>query len=143
MPIYGDKLTSTQYKLVKEISVNDFRSLKSTYKKAINSFPYKDKYNFIKTIKYSDATKSVSYYKIKAKVDNVFDQNYRANLQAKAPYIADFYNDPRMAIDDYTYGMMMESLIKYCNQILPKSSKYLFDIGGSWTNGKIIILQKK
>ena len=82
-------------------------------------------------------------YKYKAKVDVLFDQNYRKNLKSKFPYMAEFNNDPSAAIDDYTYGLMMESLIEYANLILPKTSKYLFDICGSWVSGKIIILEKK
>lgn len=143
MPIYGDKLTSTQYKVVRTMSVNEFRSLRKIFNNALNSFPYKDNLRFVKTIKLSDANKSVSMYKHKAKIDVIFDQNYRSNLKGKFPYLADFNNDPKQYIDDFTYGMMMESLIKHCNENLPKSSKYLFDICGSWLNGKVIILEKK
>ena len=32
MPIYGDKLTSTQYKVVKNISAQEFRKLLKTFK---------------------------------------------------------------------------------------------------------------
>lgn len=143
MPIYGDKLTSTQYKLVKKISVNDFKSLLKTFKKSKSTFPYKNNYYFLKTIELDEAGKSVRYYSDKALIDVIFDQNYRENLKKKFPYISKFYNDPKYAIDDCNYMIMMESLIKESNRNLPKSSKYMFDICGNWTNGKVIIMEKK
>ena len=143
MPIYGDKLTSTQFKIVKQISVSEFRSLLKTFKKAKSSFPYKDKYYFLKTIELDEAGKSVKMYSKKALVDVIFDGNYRKNLKGKFPFIAKFYNDPKYAIDDFNYSSMLESLIKEANRNLPKTSKYMFDICGSWTNGKVIILEKK
>jgi hypothetical protein len=38
---------------------------------------------------------------------------------------------------------MMESLINEANKLLPRNSKYMYDICGSWTNGKVILLEKK
>ena len=143
MPIYGDKLTSTQYKVVQTISALEFRSLIKNFKRSKNTFPYRDSYYFLKTIELDEAGKSVRWYSKKAKVDVIFDQNYRNNLKKKFPFISKFYNDPRYCIDDYNYYVMMESLIKEANRNLPKSSKYMYDICGSWTNGKVIILEKK
>ena len=143
MPIYGDKLTSTQYKIVKKIPVLEFKSLLKTFKKSKSSFPYKDKYYFLKTIELDEAGKSVKFYKDKAAIDILFDVGYRENLKGKFPYIAKFYNDPKFIIDDYDYCVMMESLIKEANKNLPRNSKYMYDICGSWTNGRVIILEKK
>ena len=143
MPIYGDKLIRSQYEVVKTISVTEFRSLRSIWRSALNTFPYKDKISFLKTIQRSEADKAVSWYKYKAKIDILFDQNYRNNLKGKFPYMAQYYNDPKQCIDDYNYIVMMESLIKQANKLLPKTSKYLFDIYGSWTNGKVILMKKK
>ena len=50
MPIYGDKLTSTQYKVVKTIDVMTFKGLIKNFKKAKTTFPYKDKFLFLKSI---------------------------------------------------------------------------------------------
>ena len=143
MPIYGDKLTSTQYKVVKTIDVMTFKSLIKNFKKAKTTFPYKDKFLFLKSIELDEAGKSVRWYKDKAFIDVIFDQNYRENLKGKFPFISKFYNDPKYNINDYNYCIMMESLIQEANKNLPRNSKYMFDICGSWTNGKVIILEKK
>lgn len=143
MPIYGDKLTSTQYKVVKKISVKEFRKLLDIFKKAKGSFPYKNKYYFLKSIELDEAGKSVKDYNEKVLIDIIFDINYRKNLKGKFPFIAKFYNDPKFTIDDYNYSIMMESLIKESNKLLPINSKYMYDICGSWTNGKVILLEKK
>ena len=143
MPIYGDKLTSAQFKLVKKISINDFKKLLKVFKEAKSTFPYKNKFYFLKTIELDEAGKSVQYYDEKVIIDIIFDTNYRKNLKGKFPFIAKFYNDPKYAIDDFNYSSMLESLIKEANRNLPKTSKYMFDICGSWTNGKVIILEKK
>ena len=42
MPIYSDKLMSSQYKVVKKISVMEFRNILNEFKKAKIVFPYKD-----------------------------------------------------------------------------------------------------
>ena len=143
MPIYGDKLTSTQYKVVKTIDALTFRKLLKNFKKAKTTFPYKDKFIFLKSIELDEAGKSVKYYNDKAFIDVIFDQNYRKNLKGKFPFISKFYNDPRLNINDYNYCVMMESLIKEANKLLPRNSKYMYDICGSWTNGKVILLEKK
>lgn len=143
MPIYGDKLTSTQYKVVKTIDVMTFKSLIKNFKKAKTTFPYKDKFLFLKSIELDEAGKSVRWYKDKAFIDVMFDQNYRENLKGKFPFISKFYNDPRLNINDYNYCVMMESLINEANKLLPRTSKYMYDICGSWTNGKVILLEKK
>ena len=120
MPIYGDKLTSTQYKVVRKISVKDFRDLLDTFKDAKGSFPYKNKYYFLRSIELDEAGKSVKDYDEKVIIDIIFDLNYRKNLKGKFPFIAKFYNDPRLNIDEYNYSVMMESLIHEANKILPK-----------------------
>ena len=143
MPIYGDKLTSTQYKVVKNISVQEFKKLLNTFKRAKSTFPYKDKFYFLKSIELDEAGKSVRWYNDKALIDVIFDTNYRENLKGKFPFISKFYNDPKLNINDYNYCVMMESLINEANKNLPRNSKYRYDICGSWTNGKVIILEKK
>ena len=143
MPIYGDKLTSTQYKVVKNISAQEFRKLLKTFKQSKATFPYKDKYYFLRTIELDEAGKSVKFYNDKALIDVIFDTGYRENLKGQFPFISKFYNDPKYNINDYNYCVMMESLIHEANKNLPRNSKYMFDICGSWTNGKVIILEKK
>lgn len=143
MPIYGDKLTSTQYKLVKKISISEFRKLLKTFKEAKNTFPYKNKYNFLKTIELDEAGKSLEFYDEKVFIDIVFDIGYKKSLKGKFPFIAKFYNDPKYTIDDFNYSEMLISLIKEANRQLSKNSKYMYDICGSWINGKVILFEKK
>ena len=142
MPIYNNKLISQQYKIVTKISITDFEKLLNTFKKAKESFPYKNKYYFLKTIELDEAGKSLEFYNIKVTIDSLAGTNY-SNIQDKFPFISKFYNDPRFKIDNYNYGLMMESLINQANSLLSKSSKYKYDIIGSWTNGKVILLEKK
>ena len=73
MPIYGDKLTSTQYKVVKTIDALTFRKLLKNFKKAKTTFPYKDKFIFLKSIELDEAGKSVKYYNDKAFIDVIFE----------------------------------------------------------------------
>lgn len=142
MPIYTNKLTSRQYKVVTKIDIKSFEKLLKTFIKAKDSFPYKDKYLFLRTIKLDEAGKSLQFYDIKVVIDDLVDTDF-SKIENKFPYISKFYNDPKLHINDYNYGLMMESLINHANSLLPTNSKYKYDIAGSWTNGKVIILQKK
>lgn len=142
MPIYSDKLNSQKFKVVTKIEIREFEKLLNTFKKAKESFPYKNKYYFLKSIELDEAGKSLEFYGIKSTIDYFLGTDL-SKVEDKFPYISKFYNDPKLNINDYNYIMMMESLINYSNSILPKNSKYKFDIVGSWTNGKVIILEKK
>jgi len=146
MPIYSDKLMSSQYKVVKKISVMEFRNILNEFKKAKTVFPYKDKVFFLKTIELDDAGKSIKDYEIKSYIDSLFDTKYREGLKGKFPFIAKFENHPKYHINDYNYSVMLKSLINHTNDLLdrkPNLRKYRLDICGSWTNGKVIILIKK
>jgi hypothetical protein len=142
MPIYTNKLTSQQYKVVTKIDIKTFKKLLDNFIKAKNTFPYKDKYYFLKSIELDEAGKSLKLYDVKVIIDDLVDTNL-SKIDDKFPFISKFYNDPKLNITDYNYGMMMESLINHANSLLPSSSKYKYDIVGSWTNGKVIIMQKK
>jgi len=142
MPIYTNKLTSQQYKIVTKIDIKTFKKLLDNFIKAKNTFPYKDKYYFLKSIELDEAGKSLEFYNIKVIIDDLANTNL-SKIDDKFPFISKFYNDPKLHITDYNYGMMMESLINHANSLLPSSSKYKYDIVGSWTNGKVIIMQKK
>jgi len=142
MPIYSDKLNSQKFKVVTKIEIREFEKLLNTFKKAKESFPYKNKYYFLKSIELDEAGKSLEFYGIKSTIDYFLGTDL-SKVEDKFPYISKFYNDPKFNINDYNYIMMMESLINYSNSTLPKNSKYKFDIVGSWTNGKVIILEKK
>lgn len=143
MPIYGDKLTSTQYKIVKKISTKDFKKLLDNFKNSKSSFPYKSKYYFLRTIELDEAGKSMQFYDDKMIRDVLFNTGYKESLKNMFPFIAKFYNDPKFSIDDHNYSIMVEALIKEANKNLPRNSKYMYDICGSWTNGRVIILEKK
>ena len=142
MPIYTNKLTSQQFKVVTKIDIKDFEKLLNTFKKAKETFPYKNKYYFLKSIELDEAGKSLEFYTLKATIDYLAGTDL-SKIEDKFPYISKFYNDPRLNINEYNYIMMMESLINEANSLLKKNSKYKFDIVGSWTNGKVILLEKK
>ena len=142
MPIYSNKLTSQQYKVVTKIEVGEFKKLLKNFIKAKETFVYKNKYDFIKTIELDEAGKSLEYYNIKSTID-YFVGTDLSKTDDKFPFISKFYNDPKICISDYNYGMMMEALIRKANELLSSSSKYKYDIIGSWTNGKVILLIKK
>ena len=140
MPIYNNSLLSTQYKITTKISVSEFKKLLKIFDKAKSEFPYNKKYYFLKTIDQSNAAKSLNNYEDKV----IFKgQKYLNDLKSIFPFIAEYYNDPKFAIPDSIYILMMESLIFHANKLLTTSSKYKFDIGGSWTNGKVILMEKK
>lgn len=143
MPIYGDKLTNTQYKVVTKIEIKEFAQLLKYFETGKNKFPYKNNKDFLKTVKFDKAGDSLKYYKEKVLVDIIFDTNYRKDIKGFFPFIAKFENEPKYGIDDFTYGIMMESLIQNANNNIPSTMNYKFDICGSWTNGKVIILKKK
>lgn len=140
MSIYSNDLLASQYKVATKISILDFEKMTKIFNTAKNDFPYKNKYYFLKTIDQSDAAKSIKDINIKVLTKGV---EYINELKTKAPYIALFYNDPKYSIPDALYINMMESLIFHSNKLLDGKSKYKFDIVGSWTNGKIILLEKK
>lgn len=141
MPIYDKKLQSVQYKVVTKIGIREFKRMLDIFKKAKNTFPYKDKYSFLKSIELDEAGKSLEFYDAKVLIAqisgvNLIDTN-------NFPYISKFYNDPKLNITDYNYGLMMESLIDEANKLTPNKCKYIYDIVGSWTNGKVILMEKK
>ena len=143
MPIYTNKLTSTQYKLVKKIDIKTFSALLNIFNKAKTTFPYKNKYYFLRSIQLDEAGKSLQFFDVKIVIDDLAGTKL-SSLDDKFPYIAKFYNDPKLKITDYNYGLMMESLINEANNLLPtKLSNYKFDIAGSWIDGKVIIMKKK
>lgn len=142
MPIYTNKLTSKQYKVVTKINIKTFEKLLKTFNKAKNTFPYKDKYYFVKSIELDEAGKSLQFYDVKVIIDDLANTDL-SKIDNKFPYISKYYNDPKLHITDYNYGLMMESLINHANSLLPSDSKYKYDIAGSWINGKVIILEKK
>lgn len=144
MPIYTDKLQSQQFKVVTKIGVKDFEKLLNIFKKAKETFPYKNKYYFLSSIELDEAGKSLEFYELKFTIDYLAGTNY-ADIKDKFPFISKFYNDPKLNINDYNYILMMESLIAKSNELLRRSKykNYKFDIVGSWTNGKVIILEEK
>ena len=142
MPIYSNKLLSQQYKVVTEISINEFEKLLKNFLKAKETFIYKNKYIFIKTIELDEAGKSLQYRGVKSTIDYFLGTDL-SKIEDKFPYISKFYNDPKCGINDYNYGLMMEALVRKANELLPSNSKYKYDIVGSWTNGKVILLIKK
>lgn len=146
MPIYGNDLMSVQYKVVKKISVKEFKKLLKIFKEAKNCFPYKSNAIFLSTIELDEAGKSLNFYDQKVALGMLMGTKYTDQLKHIFPFISKFYNDPKKSIDDFAYSTMMESLIKTANKKIPltgKYSKYMFDICGSWTNGKVILLEKK
>lgn len=142
MPIYTNKLQSQQFKVVTKIEIKEFEKLLKVFIKAKETFPYKNKYYFLKSIELDEAGKSLEFYNIKATID-YFVGTDLSKIDDKFPFISKFYNDPKLNINDYNYTLMMESLINKANELLPRNSKYKFDIIGSWTNGKVIIFEKK
>ena len=92
------------------------------------------------------------------KLDSVFINSIQVNTNPQKCFIADF-DISKTNINIYTYQKNMEKVIMACNKILidEKSlklkiankkikydfSNYKFDIMGSWTTGKVIIMQKK
>lgn len=143
MPIYSKKLTSVQYKVVTKIDVKEFKKLLDIFKKAKTTFPYNNKIPFLKSIELDEAGKSLEFYDAKELLRYVTGIDLM-DVDGKFPFISKFYNDPRLNITDYNYTLMMESLINEANNLLSnKYSKYLYDIAGSWTNGKVILLEKK
>lgn len=143
MPIYSKKLMCVQYKVVTKIELKEFKKLLDIFKKAKNTFPYNDKIFFLKSIELDEAGKSIEFYDAKVAMSQLTGVNYFKDIGNKFPYISKFYNDPKLNINDYNYTVMMESLINQANKLLPYRSKYLYDIVGSWTNGKVIIMEKK
>ena len=139
MPIYGDKLLRNQTKLTIKIDVKTFNKLVSIFKKAINTFSYRDNIEFLKTIELDEVARSVRYV---GKINQIYDKEYiDKNTKNKIPFIAKYKNKD---IDDYHYIMYLESLIKKANTLIPvELNKYILDITGSWTDGKIIVLEKK
>ena len=142
MPIYTNKLNSQKFKVVTKIDIQEFEKLLINFKKAKDTFPYKNKYYFLKSIELDEAGKSLEFYNIKVTIDYLAGTDL-SKVEDKFPFISKFYNDPKLNINDYNYIMMMESLIKQANSLLPRNSKYIYDIIGSWTNGKVILLVKK
>jgi hypothetical protein len=142
MPIYDKKFMSAQYKVVTKIEVKEFKKLLDIFKKAKNTFPYRNKLVFLKSIKLDEAGKSLEYYDTKVAIAYLTGVNL-INAGDKFPFISKFYNDPSLCINDYNYAVMMQSLIQEANKLLPYKSKYLYDIAGSWTNGRVIIMEKK
>jgi hypothetical protein len=142
MPIYTNKLNSQKFKVVIKIDIQEFEKLLINFKKAKETFPYKNKYYFLKSIELDEAGKSLEFYNIKVTIDYLAGTDL-SKVEDKFPFISKFYNDPKLNINDYNYTLMMESLIKQANSLLPRNSKYIYDIIGSWTNGKVILLEKK
>ena len=143
MPIYDKKLMSVQYKIVTQIGIKDFKKMLDIFKKAKNTFPYANNKNFLKSIELDEAGKSLENFDAKIKIGKIAGVNYFEDIGEKFPFISKFYNNPKLSIDDYNYAVMMESLINHSNKLIPSNYKYFFDIGGSWTNGKVILLEKK
>ena len=142
MPIYGNKLTQSQYKIVTKISFTDYKYLVETFKKSMNTFAYKYEKEFLSSIDIDEAYGKIRY--VGTKYQNIYDNNLAETMKGKFPYIAKYVNGAKYRIDDYTYGLMMESLIKEaCRYLDIKKSKYLIDITGSWTDGNVIIMEKK
>ena len=106
--------------------------LENIYKKTLDNSKSKEKHDL-----------DLKFYKEKVLVDIIFDTNYKKDIKGFFPFIAKFENEPKYGIDDFTYGVMMESLIQNANNNIPSTMNYKFDICGSWTNGKVIILKKK
>ena len=141
MPIYDKKLQSVQFKVVTKIGVKEFKKMLDIFKKAKNTFPYKDKYIFLKSIELDEAGKSLEFYDAKVFITQISGVNL-INTD-NFPFISKFYNDPKLNINDYNYGLMMESLIAEANKLTPNRCKYIYDIVGSWTNGKVVLMEKK
>ena len=119
MPIYGYQLMENPWELEKNISEIDLLKYIKIIKTAESEFPYKRDNSFLSSIHY--------------------------NLFNNGPYVAE-YDFSKSGISDGSYIQQMFALINQANALLNKQYKYQkikFDIMGSWTIGRIIVMRQK
>lgn len=121
MPIYGFGTIGAPWVLEKNITDQTLYKLVNVVKTAKKSCTYHNNESFIRSIKDNFPRKENAFY------ISTFDSS-------------------KTNIPTANYQVMLEDLIKKCNEILIKNkifSKYKFDIMGNWTTGTIIIMVKK
>lgn len=117
MPIYGYGVTKAPWIFCKTLTVK-------------------------KLIKFINIFKSVE---TEFKLDPVFLKSITYNSELKGPFIAS-YDLSKTNINAYIYQTNIEKLVSNANKILSKNrsyDNYKFDIMGTWTIGKIIVMEKK
>lgn len=117
MPIYTDKLNP--WKVAQKLTYKDLIKFQGILEKAKKEFFYKDDYTFCKSI--------------------------QTNYKLDAVYVAS-YDYSKTGITLESYIIRLQYLINEANRQLSRITKYnnyKFDIIGSWTIGKIIMMEKK
>lgn len=136
MPIYK----SNVYSVAKNVPIQKYIKLVEYLKKSMKEFPFKNNFTFIDSIEIDQMYHDVRYV---GKYNQIYDKKQLEELKNKPLYVANYENLPKLNISDYNYTTMLESLITQTNSMISRNEKYLLDIVGSWTKGKIIILNKK
>ena len=118
MPIYASGLISAPWSVCKEIKRDKFIKMRKVFIQARHAFKY---YN-----------------------DTVFLSSIESNNKMEECFIASYdYSKTGMSLE--VYYTRMEELIAECNRTLIKKkvTNYKFDIVGSWSIGKIVLMEKK
>lgn len=120
MPIYGDMFKKNNW--VIELYMNQLEIL-----------------SYIKILK--EAKTKFLY-----KYDEVFLSSIDENFKCNEVYYIASYDYSKTGMSESLYIHELENLIDTCNLIMRNKKKYnnyKFDIAGSWTDGKIIIMRNK
>lgn len=118
MPLYGYGLLRAPWVLEDVIKRKDLVELIKVLRSAKRSFTYSQ--------------------------DKVFLSSINDNLKVEESYISS-YDNSKTNLPVSTYQLRLEDLIYEANKLLIKSKKfpnYKFDIMGSWTIGRIIIMKR-
>ena len=122
MPIYGYGTLGAPWSICTTLEVKKLADLEKIFNSAMHSFPGRN--------------------------DMVFMHSIDLNMKLDECYIAK-YDYSKTGIPLAIYQEKMTSLIKYANDILISTFKkrkkyddYKFDIQGSWTIGKVIIMKR-
>lgn len=117
MPIYGYGLISTPWVLCNEMSKLKLNKMMKLFKDV----------------------------ELHCGMQESFRHSIIYNIDPKICYIAD-YDSTKTNMDEFAYQKSMEDLINMANKELFKNRKfenYKFDVMGSFTIGKIVIMEKK
>ena len=118
MPIYGYGTLGAPWIIDNNVPVKRMASLMKIFNKALHEFKYHG--------------------------DHVFVNSITINLKMEYCYVAK-YDYSKTTINLAVYQDKMETLIKYANDLLSQKKQYKdqkFDIQGSWTVGKVIIMKR-
>lgn len=116
MPVYGYGTIGAPWSVCKEMEKKKLNKLLMIFKKVESEF----------------------------KLNEVFLHSIIYNTKLESCYIAK-YDMSKTNIDTYVYQSMLEKMVETANLILSKNKgfkDYKFDISGTWTIGKVIIMKK-